>query len=666
MLHELAKEGLCGEAEAGAARHEQAKCAAEARYLMVALAQLEKQGDSVEPRRAEVKVRKLGAELRIAELRKDLESQRRRLVCDATRLAEVGQARRELQLADKRLEALTVRSPGAGYVLYGDREEYWYHPAGQRYVPGTPIYYGELVASVIDPARVHVEVEIKEEELLRVTTGDRAEVRLPAVAGQLYEGAVKAVLPIVRTSQREIMETATEVQRRYGVVDVTLAQSDERVRPGMKAVVSIFPRSVTKTAQAGHVKTSPDNDGGNPGPRAGQAGSRPDLVLSGHLETKSVHYVETPIKGRIMWLAPRGALVKKGETLARLEPGLEEDWRARDESELQRLTYLRQAAELQVQLKEQLVPLLREDAEADVTLAELSLEELNARPEAPDRVKAENELAEAEWQLQGAGGKLDAYRDLAAQGWASEADVKKVELQLASAEAGAAMARAKLAEVLSGASALEKAIAQADLKVARTSLEKANALAEVEAAAARAELEAATARLQAYRAQADRRRRKAEQAEVKSPVSGIAFGSWVKEGQEVEAGWYLMAVADMEQALIYAMLDESDYSKVHVGSPARVKLAGVPDRAFAGRVAEVVDWPDIPIWYQRTLTEDRVRPAKLFRAVVELEDKPPTCVGMSAVVEIFSPPAGAEGVRVDSGQNRPAESEASHKDGKPD
>jgi len=665
MLRQLAKEGLCGEAEAGGALHEQSKCEAEAGYLAATLARLEKQGDSFDVRRAEVKVQKLKAEMQAAEARRDLESERRRRVCDAARLAEVGQARRELQLADKRIEALTVRSPGAGYVLYGDRQEYWYHLAGQRYVPGSPIYYGEVVGSVIDPARLRIEAEIGEKELLLVTEGDRAEARLPAVPGRLYKGIVEAVLPIIHTSEQEAMETATEVQKRHGIVRVTLAEADERVRPGMKAVVSIFPRSVMTAPEAGRAEPNSTSEQESPGARTGQVAGRADLVLSGHLETKSVHYVESPLKGRVMWLAPQGALVKKGDTLTKLEPGLEEDWRAKDESEIQRLTYLQQAAELQVRLKEELVPLLQEDAKADVALAELSLQELNARPDPPDRVKAGNELAEAEWQLQGARGKLDAYRDLAGQGYASEADVKKVEMQLASADAAMAMARAKLAEVLRGASDLEKAIAEADLKVARTSLEKAKTLAEVEAAAARAELEAATARLQVYRAQADRRRRKAEQAEVKSPVAGIVIWSWPKEGQEVEAGWYLMGVADMEQAVVYGMLDESDYSKVSPGWPARVRLAGVADRLFTGRVAEIVDWPELPIWYQRSLSQGRVRPAKLFRVVVQLEDKPPTCVGMSAVVEIFRP-AGAEDVRADRGENRLTEPEESHKDGKAD
>jgi len=185
-----------------------------------------------------------------------------------------------------------------------------------------------------------------------------------------------------------------------------------------------------------------------------------------------------------------------------------------------------------------------------------------------------------------------------------------------------------------------RAAARASLELARASLDKARTLAELDVKAAKAQLQTATAQLEAFRAQAERRLRKAGQAEIVSPVRGLVRWCWAEEGTELQAGWHFMGVADMERAVVHALLDESDYFKVVPGAPARVELAGVLDRTFSGRVADVVSWPELSSWVRQYFGEKRVRPGQLFRVVVELDEEPPLCVGMSATVEVFSPPEG--------------------------
>ncbi len=639
LLQELRKEGLCSAAEVAEARRGQKRQEAEAAYLQSVSERLEALSTSFDVRRAEVAAQKLKTQLEIAKHRRQLESERQRLLCDASRQTRVAQAQREYDLSLRRMDALNVRAPASGYVLYGRGEDYW-NPARERLCPGRPIYYGQALARIIEPGKVRVEAKIAEEELLRVAVGDPAEVRFPGLPGQLYEGVVEAVLPIIEASESELLETATEVLQRHGRVDVAVAGNDERVRPGMKAEVSIFPaRAVEATGSDQMAAPDPTAD--------------PVTVLRGHLETKSSHLIRCPFQGRIVWVAATGALVEQGEPLARLSPGLAIDWQAQDESELKRLESLRKAAEVEVQLKENLVPLLGEEAQVDVTLARLDVQELESRPEAPERIKAENTLAEAERQLQHTRQQLDAYRKLASQRLAREADVRQRELQVTRAQADVSAAQAKLDDALAGASDLERAIAQANLKLALASLKKTCALAELDLKTAKAELETAEARLAAFRAQAERRRRKAEQAQVESPVKGLVRWCWAEEGTELQAGWYFMAIADMEQAVVHAMLDESDYFKVIPGAPARVKLAGVPGKVFGGRVADVVDWPELSAWTRRYFGETRVRPGKLFRVTIELEEEPPMCIGMSAVVEILPPDDGGR----DSEGNRAARTE---------
>ena len=105
-------------------------------------------------------------------------------------------------------------------------------------------------------------------------------------------------------------------------------------------------------------------------------------------------------------------------------------------------------------------------------------------------------------------------------------------------------------------------------------------------------------------------------------------------------------VADTSRAQIHAALDEVAYPTVQVGAPVRVRLAGLPARTFSGCVSEVVDWQR-PLWGGRRRKDEKVRPGKVFAAVIDLEGELPTCVGMSAIVEVLpgwaAPPVPAPG-----------------------
>ena len=66
----------------------------------------------------------------------------------------------------------------------------------------------------------------------------------------------------------------------------------------------------------------------------------------------------------------------------------------------------------------------------------------------------------------------------------------------------------------------------------------------------------------------------------------------------------------------------------------------MPGRTFTGRVKDVVDWPKLAWWMRRGTEDTLVREGQLFEVVVELDEEPPLCVGMSATVEVFAPPDG--------------------------
>ncbi len=622
MLTELAESGLCSDAEVAQANRDRVKLESQEGYLDAVRDELRGQSTGIEVQQAEVSARKAALEVEIATMRKDSESKRQDLLCEAARLGEVEPARRALGLTEERLAALTVRATGSGFLLYGDRWDCWnIHRVGEKVSVGKPVYHGQVIASIVDLSKLRVRARVSERWILGLTVGDEARVSCGAGAGRTYIGVVESILPIVTADSQEPGRAQRGGSEGHGLVMVRIRDADERVGPGMEATVAFV-------------------SGGSGWPQRPNTESRPPkpgaLVLKGWVEARSRHWVTAPFAGRAVRVAAEGEQVEAGQILARIEPGLQEDWRSRDESEATRLELLREAAGLRLRLTERTGPLLVELARAEVSLAELSLRELESRPQASERIAAGNALDEAKSELRQAAERLEAYRSLESDGMASRANVKRWELQLAAAKARVDAAQARLDRVLAGASEPERAVARSGLEAARVALREAESLAGVDVEVAAAVLEAAQAGLAAYQEEAQRRRQKAEQAEVKSPVTGIVFGRFVKEGEEVQKGWYMLGVADSTQLVAHAVLDESHYFRIPVGAPATVRLAGVADRVFAGTVAAIADWPEVPRWYRTGSGRDKVQPGKLFQVTIELEEEPPMCVGMSAVVEILA------------------------------
>jgi multidrug resistance efflux pump len=356
------------------------------------------------------------------------------------------------------------------------------------------------------------------------------------------------------------------------------------------------------------------------------------MVLKGWVKASALRFLRSPFAGRVTGGAEPGTAVKQGDTILKLDPGLQLDWLTEVEAELERRKCERNAAELQLEMEEMLAPLRVEAAQAVVGIAQRELEILRNRPLPSERIAAENALAEARWRLEANKRALAEFRQLAEQGLASAAEVKQRELQVASARAAVETTQAGLEEITRGASDLELAMATADLRLGRAGRRKAEAIADAAVHAAKAQLEAARAELEVYREHAARQRAKAEKAELESPISGILL--WrAQEGREVREDWWLAVIADTTRTQVHAAMDEPDVFKIPLGASARVRLAGLPGRVFTGKVSSISDWR-LPWWHWKQETDGKERPGKLFEVVVEMEGGAPPCLGMSALVEI--------------------------------
>jgi Cu(I)/Ag(I) efflux system membrane fusion protein len=74
---------------------------------------------------------------------------------------------------------------------------------------------------------------------------------------------------------------------------------------------------------------------------------------------------------------------------------------------------------------------------------------------------------------------------------------------------------------------------------------------------------------------------------IVSPASGVVLQRAVQPGQYVKAGDVLYDLADFSSVWVEAAVFEGDLGSVKVGMPAEVRLTGVPDKVFRGRVALV-------------------------------------------------------------------------------
>jgi len=95
--------------------------------------------------------------------------------------AQLSAATAQMQEAKKRLADCQLRAPIAGFIGMRQIE------VGNTVAPGVP------VISVVDLDPVKVRVGIPEDEVGKVREGDRAEVSIPSLNGQKFEGRVEAI-----------------------------------------------------------------------------------------------------------------------------------------------------------------------------------------------------------------------------------------------------------------------------------------------------------------------------------------------------------------------------------------------------------------------------------------------------------------------------------------
>jgi HlyD family secretion protein len=140
-------------------------------------------------------------------------------------LADIQQQQKSLDEAQKSLSKAIIYSPMAGIVSSRSVE------LGDRVV-GTGDYEGTEIMTVADYGVMNVEIDVNENDIVNVHTGDEASISIDAISDAAYTGKVVEIASSATATTDE--ETAVTF-----LVKIHIENADSRIRPGMTATADI-------------------------------------------------------------------------------------------------------------------------------------------------------------------------------------------------------------------------------------------------------------------------------------------------------------------------------------------------------------------------------------------------------------------------------------------
>jgi cobalt-zinc-cadmium efflux system membrane fusion protein len=269
------------------------------------------------------------------------------------------------------------------------------------------------------------------------------------------------------------------------------------------------------------------------------------IQTTGQIETLPNQQVKvtTPIKGTIVnLLVEPGTLVQAGQPVAILSSP--------------------ELADLRVSALEK-----KADASGNVLTSESNLRLAQQNLER-QKLVVEADIRQAQTELNLDKERYERDKELLEKGAIARRQLQESEAKFAAARASLAKAESRL-PLLEAQSQLEKA--EADVQVSSVKVDLSTA--------------AYSARLNQLEASANSN----GTITIAAPISGVISDREATVGESVEeAGKPLMTIVNDERVLASANIYEKDISKIRIGQPVQVKIAGQPSNtAFQGKVTTI-------------------------------------------------------------------------------
>jgi multidrug resistance efflux pump len=311
----------------------------------------------------------------------------------------------------------------------------------------------------------------------------------------------------------------------------------------------------------------------------------------GSIEALLEYPVLSRFNGDIVWKCEDGKLVEQDEIIVRFETKtVEEDIDTREKEVEDRKQAVKDAQAALDMSRERGKQQIRQQ-EIAVSLAELERGKIFNHPSADEKQDVELTLTAANLEMEAAQLEARANQELAAQGFVSDAALKKKRQDFAEKKVNFAKARLVRDLTLQGASADSKR--QADLAVAdaKKRLQITTFNSEADATVLNTALVLANIDLANSERNLLKKRQELERASVRSPVRGrVAFVdvfkgnmknlSPIQVGETRIEGQDLCKICDISKFRIRVNINEADVHRARIGQSATVTMTAFPGRVF--------------------------------------------------------------------------------------
>ena len=342
---------------------------------------------------------------------------------------------------------------------------------------------------------------------------------------------------------------------------------------------------------------------------------------------------------QLIYLAPEGTFVKKGDELVRFDPTRYETALEEANATLQvSQAELRRAKQDQEAQRQKLLAEIAR-FEAEVRLAQLDLENLKRRPFKDELERARMEVTKARVAFDNADKRRSLLPELVDKGFITISALEEAELKYfekATLQAG----QFEVERVSRGATPEELEKAQIRLEQAKIALERAQAGMASQLQSLEATVEREKANVAKAQSLIEKSESRLKATVARAPRDGLvvyAKAGGEKSSEKVQLGMIpfegqpIIFLPDISTMVADTEVNEIDIGKVTVGGLVEVRLEAYPGAIFHGKVLKIGSLAKFR--QSRTGTATGI---KVFDVTVKIEEKDPRLKpGLTAALDII-------------------------------
>lgn len=199
---------------------------------------------------AQLKVQDAEQALREAQEKLKSDQAKTKATIDGYRNASA-KARFDQQKAERMLNAMTLKAPGAGTVSLVPT---WHEDGERAFKPGERVWSGAPIAELPDASSLRIAAHVDETERGRLTSSQAVTLQLDAINDRQFTGKIQQIGTIATMD----FSAGWPFPRNFNL-DIAIDQKDPRIRPGMTAQVTVIvdriPNAISIPVQASFLKS---------------------------------------------------------------------------------------------------------------------------------------------------------------------------------------------------------------------------------------------------------------------------------------------------------------------------------------------------------------------------------------------------------------------------